>query len=236
MDKKCNICNSVKDINDFYKNQTRCKVCTKQYALENKERIRKYKKQYRLDNIEFISESDKKYYSDNKKRIREDQKEYYVENREMIREIQQNYRESNREELTIKNRVYSKRKYNKKKSDPLYILTLRIRSSIKNSIRNNGYYKKSHTPEILGCSFEEFKLHLESKFESWMSWDNYGKYNGKLNYGWDIDHTIPSSSAKSEEEILKLNHFSNLQPLCSYTNRHIKFYRLDYNQQRLIVV
>jgi hypothetical protein len=55
-----------------------------------------------------------------------------------------------------------------------------------------------------------------------MNWDNYGKYNGELDYGWDIDHIIPLSSATTEEELLKLNHFNNLQPLCSYTNRVIK--------------
>jgi hypothetical protein len=55
-----------------------------------------------------------------------------------------------------------------------------------------------------------------------MNFENYGKYNGELNYGWDIDHIIPSSSAISEEEIIKLNHFSNLQPLCSKINRDIK--------------
>jgi hypothetical protein len=54
-----------------------------------------------------------------------------------------------------------------------------------------------------------------------MIWDNYGLYNG-TEYGWDIDHIIPSSSAITEEELLKLNHFSNLQPLCSYFNRDIK--------------
>lgn len=75
---------------------------------------------------------------------------------------------------------------------------------------------------MLGCSFDKFKSHLESKFESWMSWDNYGKYNGELNYGWDIDHIIPISSATTEEEIIKLNHHTNLQPLCSRVNRDIK--------------
>ena len=79
------------------------------------------------------------------------------------------------------------------------------------------------TEEILGCSFEEFKIYLESKFEPWMTWNNRGLYNSsKLNYGWDIDHKIPLASAETEEEIIKLNHYTNLQPLCSYTNRVIK--------------
>lgn len=55
-----------------------------------------------------------------------------------------------------------------------------------------------------------------------MTWENKGLYNGELNFGWDIDHIIPISSAKSEEDIIRLNHFSNLQPLCSKINRDIK--------------
>lgn len=63
-----------------------------------------------------------------------------------------------------------------------------------------------------------------------MTWENHGKYNGELNYGWDIDHKIPLSSAKTEDEIYKLNHFSNLQPLCSKINRDIKFNKIDYGK------
>jgi hypothetical protein len=55
-----------------------------------------------------------------------------------------------------------------------------------------------------------------------MNWDNRGLYNGTPEYGWDIDHMIPSCSAKTEEELIQLNHYSNLQPLCSYINRDIK--------------
>ena len=97
-----------------------------------------------------------------------------------------------------------------------------IRGLVQKSFINNKYNKDSKTQEILGCSFEEFKLYLESKFEPWMTWENRGLYNGELNYGWDIDHIIPLSSAEKEEDIIRLNHYTNLQPLCSYTNRYIK--------------
>ena len=66
------------------------------------------------------------------------------------------------------------------------------------------------------------KLYLENKFEPWMNWDNRGLYNGEFNYGWDIDHIIPISSAESEEDLIHLNHYTNLQPLCSKVNRDIK--------------
>lgn len=55
-----------------------------------------------------------------------------------------------------------------------------------------------------------------------MSWDNYGLYNGEEGYGWDIDHIIPLSTAISEEDVKRLNYYTNLQPLCSYINRVIK--------------
>ena len=55
-----------------------------------------------------------------------------------------------------------------------------------------------------------------------MNWGNKGLYNGKLNYGWDIDHRIPLSLAKTEEDVIRLNHYTNLQPLCSKINRDIK--------------
>jgi hypothetical protein len=103
-----------------------------------------------------------------------------------------------------------------------------VRNLINSSLKRKGYTKKSRTQEILGCSFEEFKIHLESKFEPWMNWENRGKIGNELNIGWDLDHIIPLSSVKTEEEILKLNNYTNFQPLCSYTNRYIKRSKLDF--------
>ena len=128
------------------------------------------------------------------------------------------YRINNRENI-------NSQKMDRYKNDPLFKLYSNISSSIYKSFKKilEGKFNKSKkTEQILGCTVKEFKLHLESKFESWMNWNNHGLYNGELNYGWDIDHIIPISSAKTEEEIYKLNHFSNLQPLCSKVNRDIK--------------
>ena len=75
---------------------------------------------------------------------------------------------------------------------------------------------------------EFFKAYLESQFLPWMSWDNYGLYNGEFNYGFDLDHIIPISSAQIEADLLTLNHYSNFQPLCSKINREIKRDNLNY--------
>ena len=55
-----------------------------------------------------------------------------------------------------------------------------------------------------------------------MTWDNRNL--------WHIDHIIPLDFAENEEEMLMLNHYSNLQPLCSKINRDIKRDRLDYEK------
>jgi len=43
-----------------------------------------------------------------------------------------------------------------------------------------------------------------------MSWENYGD--------WHIDHIIPISSAKNNDEVYKLNHYTNFQPLWALDN------------------
>jgi len=104
-------------------------------------------------------------------------------------------------------------------------LRYRISNNITVSLKRNGGKKLSKTTDILGCSFDDFRNHIESLWESWMSWENYGNPKDGIyqpNKTWDLDHITPSSKATSEEEILKLNHYSNFQPLCSYNNRFIK--------------
>ena len=84
-----------------------------------------------------------------------------------------------------------------------------VRSRIYNYVNknNNKTYK---TVDIVGCSPEFVKEHLEKQFIEGMTWENQGK--------WHIDHIIPLSSAKTEEEVYKLCHYTNLQPLWAEDN------------------
>ena len=73
-----------------------------------------------------------------------------------------------------------------------------------------GKYKKSSQTEIiLGCPLNTFICHLQFQFKPNMTLENHGQGPGK----WNMDHIIPISSAKTEEEIIKLNHYTNFQPL-----------------------
>lgn len=171
-----------------------------EYRESIKDSTKEYMKEYRIVNKEKIIESNKKYKNKNKDKIKEYKTIYNKNNKE-------NYNEY------IKNRL---------KTDDLFRLSFNVRTMIRRSFKIKGLKKNSKTVLILGCSILEFKKHIESLFEPWMNWNNYGLYNGTLNYGWDIDHIIGLRQVKTEEEIIKLNHYTNLQPLCGYCNRHIK--------------
>ncbi len=157
----------------------------------------------------------REYNHKNKEKIKTYQKQYDIDNRKKINETKTKYRLANKEKLNnCKNKLRKKRKL----EDPKYKLSETVRRSIVGSIKRSGHYKNTKTIKVLGCTYSEFKIYIESKFETWMNWDNHGKYipNGKKT--WQLDHIIPISSAKTEDEIIKLNHYSNFQPLESLAN------------------
>lgn len=100
----------------------------------------------------------------------------------------------------------------KKLSDDLNKISRKTRCLIKSRFREKGYTKKSKSFEILGCTWEEFKNHLEAN-----------EFGFKISDpDLDLDHIIPVSTAKSEEDILRLNHYSNFQLLPADYNRNVK--------------
>jgi len=89
-----------------------------------------------------------------------------------------------------------------------------LRSRLNKALKGN--IKSIRTIELLGCSVEEFKQHLESQFESWMTWDNYG--NGKNK--WNIDHIIPLDAfdLTNERQLMKACNHKNMRPLLAKIN------------------
>jgi hypothetical protein len=237
--KSCSKCKLEKELTLFYKcssskdgYRSNCITCCKQWKIDNKEKINDYlvsnkerlsknrSERYQLNKDFFILKSSN-YYKNNREEIKLKSNLYYENNKESKLEYQKEYQKNNKDK---RNAYLSERRQN----DPLFRLITNVRNLIYNSFYYNGYSKNSKTEELLGCSFEELKEYLESKFEPWMNWDNRGLYSGEFNYGWDIDHVIPLSSVSKESDIIKLNHYTNLQPLCSKINRDIKKDNLEY--------
>ena len=197
---------------------------------QNKEEIKAYQAEYRKNNPEKKREGRKKYYEENKEISLAKMKEYYEKNKEKIAQYKKEWAQKNKERLKEKRKSYYEenktliftRHKNRVKNDPIYALSISIRKNILKAFRQRKFEKENSTTQILGCTFEEFRSHIQSQFEPWMTWENRGKYNGTPNFGWDIDHIIPLSSSETTDDVIKLNHYTNLQPLCSYINRDVK--------------
>lgn len=193
--------------------------------------------------------SQRAWYKTNKVRIDQQQKEYRENNRELLREKAKAYRKNkpdifrtwakaNNEHLKEYKRnwrrlhkdKFTKQKQARKKNDPIYHVNYNIGSNIRTQLKRHSYSKQSRTYQIIGCTYDELKLHLEAQFESWMNWDNYGNWNGTPNQtgiSWDIDHIIPLSTAETYADVIRLNHYTNLRPLDSYINRWIKSNKME---------
>ena len=224
--KFCKTCNIEKIESDFSDNRNHCKKCNRNKYQE------KIKQGYFESNIiekvccscnytkpksDFRTHRKSCKKCENIKDYRSRKNSNCISN---TYEYKRHHQLKRKDKINISMKIYKKKR---KHTDIIYRVSLIMCRIVGDAIRSYTKNRKSKgTIETIGLSHKDFINYIESKFEPWMNWENYGKYNGELNYGWDIDHIIPLSSAKSEEEVYKLNYYSNLQPLCSYTNRYIK--------------
>jgi hypothetical protein len=143
-------------------------------------------------------------------------------NKDMVSNIGKIWREKNKESIQNKIKNWEKKNYQKirdrknkrvkerRKEDPIFYLMNKIRCRLRKYLITLNITKKNRTFDIVGCTPQEVKEHLEKQFVVGMSWENKNL--------WHIDHIIPLSSAKTEEELYKLCHFTNLQPLWAEEN------------------
>jgi hypothetical protein len=211
--KVCSKCKVEKPTERFSKNKARkdglqpycrdcCKEVSSKYRQENREKLRLSNKKYSKENNEKVKLKNKKWRDDNKERTAPVFKKYYEDNKEKIALRNKKYR--NNRGTNLKKLRY--------KNDIKYKLGVLLRSRINHALKNNQ--KSGSAVSDLGCSIEEFKKYLESKFQEGMNWHNHGKF------GWHIDHQIPVASfdLTDREQFLKAVHYTNLQPLWWYEN------------------
>jgi YHS domain-containing protein len=185
-------------------------LSNKKWREENKDYISQKQKEYRELNKETLSEKDKikgkEYYLNNKKKCNERNKKNYNENKEKYLKRNKLNRESKKEYYREMNRIWT---FNKRSNDKEFKIKCTLRDRIRFLIKTGKMKKLNQTIDLIGCTVEELKLHIELQFKEGMSWDNYGKF------GWHIDHINPCASfdLTNPEEHKKCFHFTNLQPL-----------------------
>lgn len=228
-EKKCSRCGVVKPVSDFYirsdskKYLGRCKTCVKsyntQYFDKNKDSLKEDHKNYGIENKDSISLNKKRYYVCKKSEILQEKKNYYKNNKSKIRTRIREYESTRR------------------KTDKVYALRKNISTNIGKHLAKAGESCMKYLPYTIA----QLKQHLESQFELWMTWKNYGKYDPKIwndndptTWTWQLDHIIPHSTFKyasmKDEEFKKCWALDNLRPYSAKQNyldgitrtRHIK--------------
>ena len=220
MTKVCIKCKKIKDLNEFprdshSKDGTRndCKICNcasscarqkkniKQVLIKNKLWKQNNPEHYKrwLDSYAPIREA--------KKRIRYSSDEKY---RQRIIKNGKKYRNNPKNKTVI---LATQRKLRRKyQKDPQWRAVMNLRRRM--SFVLAGKRKAAHSIQLLGCTRDELRAHLERQFTAGMTWDNYGVK------GWHIDHRKPCAvfdltNPKHQRECF---HYTNLQPLWAVDN------------------
>jgi hypothetical protein len=159
------------------------------YKSQCKDCVKITHSKYKSLNPEKLIMTRKKYNKKNSEKILTKTKEYYEKNKvKIISKLNDKY-----------------------KNNPLYRMKVNLRKRISFYLKSKNLIKTNKTFDIIGCSPEFLKGYLEKKFTDGMCWELVGHYI-------HIDHIIPLSSAKTEKELIKLCHYTNLQPLWSEDN------------------
>ena len=232
--KTCKRCLMEKNITEFGNNKNEkdgksiyCSNCElirgREYREKNKDKVNQSAKKWREDNPEKYKETINRYIEKNphmsskerskryrldddyRKKNSEKRKEYYQNNIEKEREKRKLYYYSNRDIERKKNDDWREKKL---KTDGFFRMKRRLRERIRDYMKGGTIGKK--TKEIVGLDYEEFRDYISNKFLDGMTWDNYGE--------WHLDHIIPLCEAKNFDELLKLNYYTNLQPLWAEDN------------------
>ena len=213
--KACNECGEEKELELFRKDKRnkdgrggRCVACEANHDKIYREANRDKIAAYREDNRPKMASYNKKYREDNPDRITALGKKYREENREKLDARLKKYRKENPERIAARHAEYTRNRYH---NDPAFRLLLNLRTRLGKVLK--GATKHDSTVNLVGCTIEQLKSHLERQFTDGMTWENKGE--------WEVDHIRPCASfdLTKKEEQFKCFNYKNLQPLWAGDNR-----------------
>lgn len=129
--------------------------------------------------------------------------EWIKNNIESARKIKSKWKKANRNKVNAATRTREKIRY---KTDIKFKLAKTLRNRFKEVLKTK---KSKSALKLLGCSLDEFKIHIEQQFQVGMTWDNHGQF------GWHMDHIKPlcSFDLTDSEQVKQAFHYTNIRPL-----------------------
>tara|TARA_B100000767_G_C19590661_1_gene461288 strand:+ start:98 stop:805 length:708 start_codon:yes stop_codon:yes gene_type:complete len=226
----CSQCNKEFTPTGRYQKNCSIKCTKKKYSESHKGKLTLNKAQKKFRESTHGREALKKY-----------DKEYAQTDagKETKKKANKNYRKTDKSKIAIKRYTQSEKgrstakKYNQsdkgKKSirkyvkirrmnDPIFKLTAAVRNRTNKFLKSNNIIKKNKTFEMVGCTPEFLKKHLEKQFHHHPDYYHQMNWLNHTLHGWHIDHKIPLGSAKTDEDVIKLSHYTNLRPMWAEYN------------------
>lgn len=177
------------------------------YRESHKEEIKASHKAWRDKNRERLNEQARERYKEDPQAAKARKDRYVAAHQEQVKAANKRYKQENRQKATDYERT-------RRQTDPIH----RFRSSfvclIRGYLRKKGYKGGKSTWEVVGCDFDAFLAYIRSQFSDGMTIENYGHGKGR----WNIDHIVPISTAQNDEDLERLNHYTNLRPMWATDN------------------
>lgn len=232
----CNRCNTFKIWENFWKDNrdphgygAACKNCANKDRTASRDLKRTYPKKITVtkspEEIRLRkSEYAKAYREAHKEKQKETIRIYREANKEKLKKYFKERAARDKEKISAYNRsrrhlesfrlAVNKRRRDRLKTDPIFRFKTTLRNRLRLGFKARGLSKERRTIEYLGMSYPQLRDYIQDKFLPGMTWDNYGSGAGK----WNLDHILPLSMAETQDDLLRLCHYTNLQPLWHMDN------------------
>lgn len=221
--KQCPTCGEAKELNkdnfapyvrknDEQSWKPQCCDCTRiKRRAQHRKSYNKHKDKINKQRRENYEPNSRRLTPEQKAKKAEYSKRYRTENKERLNKHNKEWRDNNRQHTAncLKQR---------RDSDPTYRLKVYVPVAVRRGLQGR---KSNSTFDVLSYTPKQLRAHLESQFEDWMNWDNWGRATHERRT-WNIDHIHPQSllpyDSLDHPNFQKCWALQNLQPLETYAN------------------
>ncbi len=207
----CKECGARKRRTYYETNKQKLKQSHYEWVEKNKEYVNQYRRARKGTDPTFVPKVKKSSLPHDQavEKRKQADREYRQKTAEHQIAYRKEYNASHRKENT-------ERVKKREACDIQFKLANRLRARTRFALKAQSAEKAITSCELLGCSFVFFREWIERQFSDGMTWENWGKGDGK----WNLDHIRPVSSFDlvDPEQQKMCFHYTNVRPLWAQEN------------------